>query len=1541
MASTVSYNVGVNITQAQQQLQKLYDKANKLFQGGFNINIDGKKLAGFERSLDQATSRILSFTATTTLLYQTGNALKRLATEAIEVQTAITGIQSILNATDKDLSSFTKSLFDISNKTGVGFFEAAEAANEFSRAGLSLEKTLQATAAALGIVRTSGGNVKDAVQGLIAAVNSFDSENLGFGEVADKLSALDAAFSTSASGLIQAFSRVGVAASDAGVSFDQLGGIIAAVKQISGRSEAQIGNSLKAVFVSLQNSNVQGILESAGIATKNANGEFRAATDVLEDLANAFKTLTDAEKAFISQKVAGKFQANAFATTIQAIQTGLAGRGESISSGSNNDIAKRLEVLNATTATTIQRFQNTITEISSTLGDAVGRNFVEGLLKYGNSISGTIKTIFEKDNAIGEVISSSFSSALTGPGIILALGLLGGLAKKVFGEVFKAGGGLISNLTTTKSVTRELEKQIILQREIVALIQASTAANAQRAAASAQRNANLPPPPSPFQTNPAVYRQQARARLAAIQQARAADAAARAQAAQEARVIRVKQMQAQMQEEKQQRRQRLQSGLFGLSFGVAAGTAAISSQLEDGSTKRLVDTTGQAAATALILSSFGKIGLAGGVVVGGFQILSQALEETYGNIEDLNRVAREQVAQNEKAKQSGDLFVQATKTFEEALKTGSSAVIEKAQRDLASAQRGLDPTRSSLLGLRNVDELIKANDKLNAQTDFKSADNLLPTASQGIIDEAYKGFFAKLGGQFEKQAASSANSGKLASQIVGAIDLSKVKPEEINKLFGDFSQNSDTTDIKQFVQTLTEGLPGAKDAITQFSQQFRGGADALSVAILENIKTNLEAGRLSKLDLQNRKDLARGNKIFEQGLAGSFAQRGLRDSAAARSRDYLLSRFRSRNSGLTGQAGEVAQTQGDLLEARNTFTSSIQSARSSFLPALEEALAQNVEGSQFRGELIGSIDKILGEGFDPNNIKQILTNSLGAQTTANILQKLNKNLFDYNNTVANANNIYQENVKNIQTESRERQRLNLKILGNPREDQSSNLAEILAGGRAFRASQIAKRDRNGNIVSDAKDPFNLSAAKIAAAREDLNRLEIEGKSGIRTASLAENKGRARSDFETLVNSQRVQADSGLLTDLLNEFKALNKGNFGFGEGGFKQFQKDLEKAIQSGNFRTFDNNSVLNSIRQSNLPGASRFITGYQDAKTRADNQGTIVGNFTDEFLAQNDLLKDIATSAKGIYDLLSAQAVAAGKGLLDTGKGLVNSFFQKNQNTASLLKDNQRSEDLGKAIFENQRKLDDIEKSSTNSRFNVRSQLLENSSRFQGLNQTDAQASIMGPAGGFFQALANAMTPNRNNPDERIFNDPAYRGGKLTDDEISDLISLINNGIKSTNDLREAVITAFPDKTASGVTRGEEILRGGFLDPINKQLRSGEIFPNRGNKVFQDNLEREKATREQQIKQQQSEKEAIDRRIEEQNKLSASISEFRTIVDSLSNGISQSFDANIDVNLQGLTASNGNSSIANLKKEIRDVVFEFFKEATGKAPVIAPTAVA
>ena len=429
MADTI-ITIGGETSQLERDIQKSLSKDFKL------TGLDAKsfsqplgkikgQLGEFEKSLEASNARVVAFGASAGSIYLLTDAFKSMVQSTINVEKTLADINSVINASEKDIKSFGNTIFDIANKTSQSFETAAEAALEFSRQGLGLEQTAKRTAAALMLARLSGLSAASSVEALTAAVNSFSSAGLDATQVVNKLAAVDAKYAVSSADLAEAIKRVGSSASEAGVSIDELVALVTSAQQTTARGGAVIGNSFKTIFTRLQRPKVLEDLQELGIQTTSAAGETLPLIQILTQLARTYDTLGSAQKSQIGELVGGVYQINILKAVLGDLSKGYSTFSGALrtSSGATNEAESRINKLGETLDSQINRVSNNLKRAGSVVGELTIAPALEKVLSNVNAVLETF-ALGKEPESIGEKAATGFLKGLgtfiSGPGLIIA-----------------------------------------------------------------------------------------------------------------------------------------------------------------------------------------------------------------------------------------------------------------------------------------------------------------------------------------------------------------------------------------------------------------------------------------------------------------------------------------------------------------------------------------------------------------------------------------------------------------------------------------------------------------------------------------------------------------------------------------------------------------------------------------------------------------------------------------------------------------------------------------------------------------------------------------------------------------------------------------------------------------------------------------------------------------------------------------------------------------------------------------------------------------
>jgi TP901 family phage tail tape measure protein len=478
MAAPINLQANVqiqNLSQMQREIQQATQNL-KINMGGGNaarslsaLSQPLGRLTGqadeFSKSLDAANARVLAFGASVGIVNTLSNAFKSLVNSTIEVEKAITAISVVGEQFAGKSKQLSQGLFSIAKATGQSFEEVSKAALEFSRQGLQLEDTLQRTQDALILTRLTGLDASKSVDGLTASVNAFAKAGLSTTQILNKLAAVDQAFAVSSADLIEGFNRSAAVAQNAGVTFDELAGIITTLQQETSRGGAVIGNALKTIFTRLQDTSTLNQLQKLGVAVQDLEGNLLPARQILQNLATDVEGLGQITRAGIFKDVAGTFQINQLISLVGDLgkANSVTAKATQVSAGATNEAFTANQKLNQSLDAIINKVSLTGKQLGALLGEIGLGDNLKGILDGINSFLEGASNLLQGDDLgsrFAKGIVKGIGSVLSGPGIGLFLAII---AKLSF-DLAKFG---VQSLKTFFNIGQSAKEQQQVQESIV------------------------------------------------------------------------------------------------------------------------------------------------------------------------------------------------------------------------------------------------------------------------------------------------------------------------------------------------------------------------------------------------------------------------------------------------------------------------------------------------------------------------------------------------------------------------------------------------------------------------------------------------------------------------------------------------------------------------------------------------------------------------------------------------------------------------------------------------------------------------------------------------------------------------------------------------------------------------------------------------------------------------------------------------------------------------------------------------------------------
>jgi TP901 family phage tail tape measure protein len=437
----------------------------------------------FQKSLEASNARVLAFGASVAVINKLSEAFGALVSNTVKVEATFAKINTILGGTRKELEAFGNGIFKVAQNTATSFDQVAEGALELARQGLGVEESLSRVETALKLVRVAGIDSQQAVAGLTAAIKGFEGAGLTVAQIADKLAEVDTKFAVSTEDLINGLERASASARVAGVSFDELLGVITTVQERTQRGGAVIGNAFKTIFARMGRTDTLAALQDIGISVLDTQGNVRDAIPLFQELATELDKmgLKSVQAGEIIQKVAGVRQRDILINLIEDLNSEQSKFANSLETSAS--AAGSLDAKNAKLNDTLEALINNLTtggqKLASIMGEIGFTDAAKDILKAFSSVVTGITDLLQGDSIgskFAQGIVKGIGGVLTGPGLAIVTAIF----SKLFIDLAKFGGKSLQQVlginkatqaqnSLQQSVLQTLLQNESIQREILAL----------------------------------------------------------------------------------------------------------------------------------------------------------------------------------------------------------------------------------------------------------------------------------------------------------------------------------------------------------------------------------------------------------------------------------------------------------------------------------------------------------------------------------------------------------------------------------------------------------------------------------------------------------------------------------------------------------------------------------------------------------------------------------------------------------------------------------------------------------------------------------------------------------------------------------------------------------------------------------------------------------------------------------------------------------------------------------------------------------------
>ena len=341
--------------------------------------------------------------------------------------------------TDDQLGSLAEKAGKLGETTRFSAAEAADAMGELALAGWNADQMLSGIDGVLNLAAASGMELADAASAISMNLAAFNLEAEEAGHLSDVLATAQAATTTEAAEMVEAWGNAATSFTQAGQSAETTTALLEGMASVGDRG-ASAGTALTSVMSQMRQKMKDGAIAigDVQVAVMDANGNYRDMIDIIADVESAVDGLGTAER---DAALGATFNRN----SMNALK-------EILAAGSDKLRAYREDLLNcdgaaADMAATMQdNLAGQLTELKSET-EALGRAWGNLLLPKAKSLVVGLKDMAGKlattdDRVKNAAINFGLMAAAAGP----VISFLGKLSSGL-GSVITVAGSLVSSLS--------------------------------------------------------------------------------------------------------------------------------------------------------------------------------------------------------------------------------------------------------------------------------------------------------------------------------------------------------------------------------------------------------------------------------------------------------------------------------------------------------------------------------------------------------------------------------------------------------------------------------------------------------------------------------------------------------------------------------------------------------------------------------------------------------------------------------------------------------------------------------------------------------------------------------------------------------------------------------------------------------------------------------------------------------------------------------------------------------------------------------------
>jgi TP901 family phage tail tape measure protein len=415
-----------------------------------SLNLVGQNLRDVgQRMQNVGQSMAASFGAATAAI---GGALGFAVKKSMDFEAQIDRVGAVAGATPAEIKKLEQAALDLGASTSKSATEVAQGMEIMAAMGYNTNQILAAMPGIIAAAEASGEDMALVAETVSAALNAFGLEASEASRVADVLAQAANDSAAGVQDMQYTFKYAAPIASQLGISLEQL----AAATEImanNGIKGEQAGTTLRAALIRLSDPprEAANTLEALGVKITDANGKMLPFSNIIGQLAEKTKNMSNAQKLAALSTIFGTEAASGMLTVVEAGPQKLDALTKSLqnSAGASQEAAAKMK---DNLKGSLEELQGAFETAQITIGNALApaiekvAGYIQNLINWFNNLSPSTQQFIATAAAVAAVLAGVGAAI----GVVLAIigaaasgiGALTAAFGAVSGAIAAAGGAL-------------------------------------------------------------------------------------------------------------------------------------------------------------------------------------------------------------------------------------------------------------------------------------------------------------------------------------------------------------------------------------------------------------------------------------------------------------------------------------------------------------------------------------------------------------------------------------------------------------------------------------------------------------------------------------------------------------------------------------------------------------------------------------------------------------------------------------------------------------------------------------------------------------------------------------------------------------------------------------------------------------------------------------------------------------------------------------------------------------------------------------------